>query len=162
MRYRWNETGAYLLAVHMGMIMFFAILLSRHLPFDLGDGSAVSLLVAIVLLFCSALLTSTIEVVLTDETLSVRLGIGAFKRRIPLETIESVKVATVPWYGLGIRRIRRGWSFGVATGNAAELVLSGGRRFMIALSAAPELVRLVEDALPAEAEPQHQTKEESR
>ncbi|MCF7936400.1 MAG: hypothetical protein K9L28_08670, partial [Synergistales bacterium] len=80
----------------------------------------------------------------------------------PLETIESVKVATVPWYGLGIRRIRRGWSFGVATGNAAELVLSGGRRFMIALSAAPELVRLVEDALPAEAEPQHQTKEESR
>ncbi|NQT47768.1 MAG: hypothetical protein HQ578_02195, partial [Chloroflexi bacterium] len=60
------------------------------------------------------ILFPTLTVIVDDRALEIRYGIGLIRKEIPLDEIESSRaVRNRWWYGLGIRRMPRGWLYNV-------------------------------------------------
>ncbi len=89
-------------------------------------GVAGSLVGIIMVLFTSM----TVRV--TDEALEVAMGPGLIRKRIPLDQIESLSVKPIPWYSMGLKKIDDGWLYCVGPSRGLELLLTTGRRYIIA------------------------------
>lgn len=85
----------------------------------------------VVVLACLGLFHS-LTVVVDDQTVAIRFGIGVIRRRFPLAQITAVRAVSNPWfYGWGIRWIRGGWLFNVSGFDAVEIRMADGRLFRI-------------------------------
>ncbi len=91
-----------------------------------------ALVVALVMLAVGWLLFWRLVVVVDEEQVQLRFGIGLIRRSFPLGEITNVEAVRTPWYsGWGIRRVRNGWLYKVAGRNALEVTLTSGERHLI-------------------------------
>ncbi len=75
---------------------------------------------------------SSMTVTIEDDLLTVRFGLGIFRKRLILSAIESCEIVENPWYyGWGVRRIPGGWLFAVSGREAVEVIMKSGKRYRI-------------------------------
>jgi hypothetical protein len=96
-----------------------------------GEGSAVMLLVAAILLVTLILFASlTVEV--TDTEVRLSFGLGVIRKSFQVDEIRDVSVVKNPWYyGWGIHMTPHGWLFNVAGPDAVELTFDSGNKVRI-------------------------------
>ncbi len=89
------------------------------------------LLVGAVFVFVLTMITSlTVEI--KEGLLEARFGIGAIRKRVRLEEIESYKRVKYPWYyGYGIRLTPHGWLYNIYGRDAVEITQKNGKTFLI-------------------------------
>ncbi len=82
-------------------------------------------------MFVSSLF-GTLTVRITDQTLIWYFGIGFWKKKLPLSSIQTVhSVRNKGWWGWGIRYYGQGWLYNVSGLRAVELSLVEGNRIRI-------------------------------
>ena len=78
------------------------------------------------------LLFHSLTVTIDDEHIRLSLGLGLFRKRIPLSQVVSCRtVRNRLWYGFGIRYVFDGWMWNVSGMDAVQLTYEDGRHFRI-------------------------------
>jgi len=104
--------------------------------------AVLGVLAVVLVLFHS--LTVTID----EEELVVQFGLGAIRKRLKLNEIESVQAVRVPWYwGWGIRATPQGMVFRISGFDAVQLRLVTGREFLIGTDVPQELEEAIRQAM---------------
>ena len=99
------------------------------------------LVLAAVLVVALSRLTVTVE----DGQVAATFRFGWPERRIDLDGVVAARtVRNRWWYGLGIRKIPRGWMYNVWGLDAVELDLDSGHVFRIGTAEADRLLAVVE------------------
>lgn len=95
----------------------------------------------------AGILTSRLTIEVTDDAVQASFGPGWPKKKIPLDTIESVAPVRNPWwYGWGIRWTPSGPLWNVAGLDAVELRLRDGKRFRLGTDEPAALTDAIEGA----------------
>ncbi len=129
--YMRKQTGHGMTLVVLGGLACIIYLISQR-------GVQKVLVVYMILAAALALVFSSMTVTVAEGFVSLKFGLGLFRKRFKLSDIESCRSVRNPWYyGWGIRRIPGGWFFGVSGQTALELTMRSGKRFRIG-SADPE------------------------
>lgn len=106
-----------------------------------GQFSAASLppLVVVVLAFC---LFSTLTVIVDEQDITIRMGVGLIRRRIARSAVRRVQLVRNKWYwGWGVRLYSRGTLYTVSGLTAVQLSLSNGREIRIGTDEPGALMR---------------------
>lgn len=111
-----------------GLFVLGFILAMAGTFFRNGNGTDMrSLLLAEGLLFLAFVVFTRITIRVTEEFVEARFGPGFPKKRVLLDEIAHIEETDIPWYALGIKRMKGGWAWGVAPGPALDLKLKNGR-----------------------------------
>jgi len=109
-------------------------------------GTAVLIMIAIVLL-----LFSSLTVILSEDVLYIKLGPGLVHRRFNLKNIELIRVVKNPWYyGWGVHTTPHGLLYNVSGFSAVEIKLKNGNTYRIGTDAPQELYEALQRALEAQ------------
>jgi hypothetical protein len=93
---------------------------------------------------------SWLTVIVTDDFVVFRFGIGLFRRAIALDDIRGVAVVRTRWYeGWGIHWTRRGWLYNVAGFDAVAITRVNGRTLRIGSDDATRLNAAILRAIAA-------------
>jgi hypothetical protein len=123
--YRHTQIGWLVIGVEIAAL---AVLV----PMVLWSASAWVALFVVGVLALVVSIAGSLTVVVDRERITAKLGLGLFRRRIPLADVQSFRKVRNPWYfGWGVRLIPGGWMYNVSGLSAVELVLRSGRRFRI-------------------------------
>lgn len=99
-------------------------------------------------LTAGAVLFSSLTVRVDEEALQFYFGPGFWKRRIPLDDIQSAEVVHNPlYYGWGIRYTFPGWLYNVSGQKAVELDIRGEDPVRIGTDEPDVLKQVLEHAL---------------
>jgi hypothetical protein len=121
-----------LVPMALTVLVIGGVFLSTHLIFPLALGAAV--VAPILLLF------GTMTVIVDDEAVEARMGIGIIRKRVPFTRIRACRVVRNPWYyGWGIHFIPGGILYNASGLSAVELQMTSGRLVRIG-SGEPDLV----------------------
>jgi hypothetical protein len=86
----------------------------------------------------------SLTTVATDDSLELRFGVGALRRRFDFDAIDSVKRVTNPWYyGWGIHYLRGCVIYNVSGFDAVELSLMDGRKVRVGTDDAERLAEIL-------------------
>lgn len=108
------------------MAVWFA-LVAAVTPGERGEFQSILLIIAALQVVFYQLTT-----IVTENTLTVRYGIGLLAFRFPLSEITQVTERTVPWYaGYGIRWVGDAWLFNVSGRDAIEVTFASGRKLWV-------------------------------
>lgn len=108
------------------MAVWFA-LVAAFTPGERGEFQSILLIIAALQVVFYQLTT-----IVTENTLTVRYGIGVLAFRFPLSEITQITERTVPWYaGYGIRWVGDAWLFNVSGHDAIEVVFASGRKVWV-------------------------------
>ena len=141
MSYRQTQTS--LLPVFTSI----ALLIAAAFALALLDDSVIRWLVAGLLVLAAALVValSSLTVIVESGWIAARFRFGWPERRIDLHRVAVARtVRNRWWYGLGIRKIPRGWMYNVWGLDAVELDLDADRVFRIGTADADRLLAAVE------------------
>src|SRR5262245_18537497 len=114
-----------------------AIVISMQLPIGILGAVAVmsrsfAPLLALTPILIVVPLFAWLTVDVTDDVVTARFGVGAIRKRVRLDEIDSIAPVTNSWMSSwGIRFIPGGWLYNVSGTQAVELLLSNGRRVRI-------------------------------
>ena len=93
-------------------------------------------------------LFASLTVIIQQDTLEIRFGIGIIKKTFQLRDIESCKSVKNPWYyGWGIHRTTHGWIYNVSGSHAVEIRMKSGERHRIGTDVPDELEKAIEYAI---------------
>jgi hypothetical protein len=85
-------------------------------------------------------LAGWMTVTVNDAHLRIRFGAGLIRKQLALADIVSCEPTRSRWYqGTGVHRVRGGWLYNVARGDAVQLTLRGGARALVGTNE-PELL----------------------
>ncbi len=99
-------------------------------------------LLVLLTLGIAAWLSGSMTVSVDEDCLTVGWGLGAMRKRIRVDEIETWRVVKNPWYyGWGIKIIPRGWLFNVSGFWAVELNMKNGRCYRCGTDEPQELVK---------------------
>ena len=112
-----------------------------------GEGSAVMLLVAAILLVTLFLFASlTVEV--SDTEVSLSFGPGVIHKSFQVDEIRDARTVRNPWYyGWGIHMTPHGWLFNVAGSEAVELIFDSGTKVRIGSDEPSQLMAAIRTAM---------------
>ena len=103
--------------------------------------------VAGVLLLCAFVFRS-MTVTVDDETITVALGSGWPRMRIPLAEVSNVSTARPHWLaGYGIRWTRDGWLWRISGRDAVRVERAGKRAFLIGSGDADALCEVIREVI---------------
>lgn len=122
--YKTVQTGWFLM-----MLLGLGAVVTRYLGYV--HQSALAFYISLALLILVFVFNSlTIEI--SDRVFEFRLGLGLFRRRIPLSEISWARKVKNPWYyGWGIRWTPDGWLYNVHGFDAVELSLKNGKKLRV-------------------------------
>ena len=143
--YEHTQTGTLLLAIYSIVAVFFA------LPGFLRNMWRVSL-VGLLAMTVAMGLFAKMTVIVDQEAIELRLGLGFVRKRYMLKDITAVREVENPWYyGWGIRYTPRGWLYAVSGLTAVELQLQNGTTVRIGTDDAHGLCQALERMLAIKA-----------
>jgi len=91
---------------------------------------------------------STLTVVIMEDILEIRFGIGIIRKKFHLKDIESCQVVKNPWYyGWGIRLTPHGWLYNVSGFYAVEIKMKTGEKYRIGTDVPTDLVRAIQQSI---------------
>ena len=103
----------------------------------------IPLLISFLLLICTFLFSS-LSVEIKDSYLNWCFAFGFWRKKIPLEDIQSCKVVKNQWiYGWGIRLTPYGWLYNVSGFFAVQINLKNGRKIRIGTDEAEKLCHAI-------------------
>jgi hypothetical protein len=95
---------------------------------------------ALIILGASLVLFASLTVVLWQDILEIRFGLGVIRKKFHLKDIESCQVVKNPWYyGWGIRPTPHGWLYRVSGSYAVEIRMKTSKRYRIGTDVPHEL-----------------------
>jgi len=95
----------------------------------------------------SLALFATLTVVIWEDILEIRFGLGLIRKKFHLKDIESCQVVKNSWYyGWGIRLTPHGWLYNVSGSYAVEIRKKTGERYRIGTDVPHELEKVVRQA----------------
>lgn len=110
----------------------------------------IALLVLGVLMIC-VILFASLTVIVNDNSVEIKFGVGLIRRKFSLQKIESYTVVRNRWwYGWGIRKIPKGWLFNVSGLDAVELSMRNGKVYRIGTDEPQKLSGLIQRKLNKE------------
>lgn len=141
--YKNTQIGYYLLTVYSGVMLFFLFLNQK------SKNKPIALMRLLIMLIVMALFgTLTVEV--NERTLKLRFGMGAIRKELRLQDIETYRSVKNPWYyGWGIRYIPHGWLFNVSGLTAVECQMKNGKIYRIGTDEPDALTDALDSALSA-------------
>jgi len=149
--YQHRQTGWALLLLAcvpftcLGTIWIVTPPVQRSLPHGLLPGLVI---LALVLLFGF----SSMSIVVSDQAVMARTGIGLVRRTIALASIAGVEVTRSRWYeGWGVHWTRRGMLYNVSGFGAVRVTLVDGRSVMLGTDDADRLASIIRLALARRA-----------
>jgi len=84
------------------------------------------------------------EIVVKNNTIFMKLGIGVIKKEFKISSIESIKIVkNKMWYGWGIRWIPGGTLYNVSGLDAVELIIKDGRKIRLGTDDPQELYNVI-------------------
>ena len=119
----------------LGLVIL-AVLLVIFVPLlfvdEASTGFKVAMGVALGIALAAVVLLSRLRVKVVGDRLITAFGWGWPKRMIQLDKVAAKRpVRNKWWYGLGIRKVPRGWMFNVWGLDAVELEFESGRVFRV-------------------------------
>lgn len=85
-------------------------------------------------------LFDTLTVVIEEDILEIRFGLGIIRKKFCLKDIESCQVVKNPWYyGWGIHLTPHGWLYNVSGSYAVEIKMKTGKKYRIGTNVPNEL-----------------------
>jgi len=137
-QYKHTQIG-YLMIVALGI----AVLLIGNLVRVTNFNPTTAFLLAFMILCLASFATMTVEV--DAEAISLRLGIGAIRKRFLLKDVETYRAVKNPvYYAWGIHVIPNGLIFNVSGLQAVELQMKDGRKYRIGTDDVRGLTNAVE------------------
>ena len=110
-----------------------------------GMAEAIGPFIAVVILLIIDTLFRSLTVTVSNERIQLSFGLGIIQKQFQTTEIESARtVRNRWWYGLGIRKIKGGWMYGISGLDAVELIMNDGRRFRIGTDEPNELLKAIE------------------
>ena len=116
-RYRHDQTAWVTLGMCVVMTVFFY---GIH-KLAAGGGTTKNFVITIVIMALVAVLFFRMETRVTDEALTLRLGIGLLRKTVRMDAIASVTRVLIPWHSIGIKIIHGGWIWSASGRKALEL-----------------------------------------
>ncbi len=118
----------------------------------LSDFSWTRFFTLIALVICIPLF-GTLSVAIVDHVLTIRFGVGLFRKTLLLDDVVAWREVENPWaYGWGIRLTPHGWLWNVSGYDAVELQLKNGSKFRIGTDEPQRLKNAVDAAVGEPAE----------
>ncbi len=100
------------------------------------------------LLLVTGVLFGSLTVVISEDILYCRLGIGIFRRTFNLGDIIDAEIVRNRWYyGWGVRLTPHGWMYNVSGFDAVEISLATGKRFRIGSDEPHQLLQAIQSRL---------------
>ncbi len=123
--YQHTQIG-YLLIIALAVVpLFFVYRMTVH-GFNWIDFSAIVLIGFFLVLF------TTLTVVIEEDVLRIRFGIGLLRKNFSLKDVETCHVVKNPWYyGWGIHLTPHGWLYNVSGSYAVEIKMKTGKKYRI-------------------------------
>ncbi len=144
-RYQHAQVG-YLITIALAVGLLFIVGLMAIYGFNW-----VAFAVLIILGVCVVLFAS-LTVVIWEDVLEIRFGLGLIRKRFHLKDIESCQVVKNPWYyGWGIRLTPRGWLYNVSGSYAVEIRTKRGGKYRIGTDVPHELEEVIRQATEGKA-----------
>ena len=109
--------------IGLSLIIFIVIVvLGFIIKGEIEEVSDLGFYVVVLSLLIVFALFSKLRTLIEDDKISLKFGIGIFKRKIPISSISSVEVVRNKWYyGWGIRFYGKGWMWNYKGLDAVEL-----------------------------------------
>ncbi|MFH1824579.1 MAG: hypothetical protein ABH873_05065 [Candidatus Firestonebacteria bacterium] len=101
----------------------------------------------VVLLFFGVclVLSATLTVVIEEDVLEVRFGIGVIRKKFLLKDIETCQIVKNPWYyGCGIYLSPSGWLYNVSGSYAVEIKMKTGKKYRIGTDVPDDLEKSIQ------------------
>ena len=102
----------------------------------------------LIILGVCLVLFATLTVVIEEDVLKIRFGLGVIQKKFPLKDIESCQVVKNPWYyGWGIRLTPHGWLYNVSGPYAVEIIMKTGKKYRIGTDVPNELEKAIRQSI---------------
>jgi hypothetical protein len=106
------------------------------------------LLVVSALLLISAILFSSLTIIVDETHLSWKFGPGFIRKQVRLDKILEVEATTTTLQeGCGIHLTRRGWLYSVSGNQAVAIRLKTGKRFLLGTDDPEKLTLLLQERI---------------
>ena len=140
-RYEHTQIGYLIIAALVAGIVMIGVILANAGINWIAVGVLVVITTALVLFH-------SLTVVIWEEELEVRFGLGPIRKWFKLNEIESCQVVKNPWYyGWGIRLTPHGVLYTVSGFHAVEIKLRTGKKFRIGTDVPQELEEAIRQAI---------------
>ena len=130
----------------IGYFSITMLVIASFLLIILALNSNLSWLPLVIVLILIILLTlfSTLTIIIQNNDLWIRFGIGIIRKKFQLKDIESSKVVKNPWYyGWGIHLIPHGWIYNVSGSSAVEITMKSGKKYRLGTDAPDDLLKAI-------------------
>jgi hypothetical protein len=103
--------------------------------------------VLLVLIACLPLF-GALTVLIADQTLEIRFGVGLIRKRFALKDVGAFREVENPWaYGWGIRLTPHGWLYNISGRRAVEIEMGGGKKYRIGTNEPEALMGAIREAM---------------
>ncbi len=105
-------------------------------------------LVVLITIGIFLVLFATLTVVIEEDAIEIRFGVGFIRRKFPLHEIESCRVVKNPcYYGWGIRLTPYGWLYNISGLYAVEIEMKTGKKYRIGTDVPDELEKAIRESI---------------
>ena len=149
---RYTQFGTFTVIILCVLLIVFTILLINH---GFSAESETYLYAVLVLTgLASLLLFYKLTIIVDNETISFKLGIGLLGKSYEISEIKSCKPVKNLWiYGVGIRKLPNGWLYNVSGLKAIELRFKDSTRVIrIGTDRPDEIAGVIKDLIGTELE----------
>ncbi|WP_025820425.1 hypothetical protein [Shewanella marina] len=133
----YHKQYAKAILVMLGLITVFTILLELASTKQVFWPVYLTIIVIAILFHC-------LVIEQTEQKLKWHFGLGFFSKHIDFSEIKSASIIEIKWfYGLGIRRTKHGWFYGVSGMQALKLELRNGQVLLLGTDDGVALLNMV-------------------
>jgi Na+/proline symporter len=130
-----------------GWFIIISIVIVLAICLGIFYSSWISILVSGVLLIC-IILFPNLTVIVDDDFVQIRFGLGLIRKKFKLEDIKSCAVVRNKlWYGWGIHWFPNGLLFNISGLDAVELLMNNGKIYRIGTDEPQKLNEFIQKKL---------------
>lgn len=139
--YKHTQTGWYILIIY-GIITL-ALILAE------GISHSIHFIIPVfIILFVFFILFPSLTVIVDNDYIRIRFGLGPIKKIFKLEDVKSCAVVRNKWwYGWGIRWFPKGLLFNISGLDAVELLMNNGKIYRIGTDEPQKLDAIIQSKL---------------
>ena len=140
-RYKHAQVGYLLITVMAAVMVLIGVALANA-------GINWTAIVVMIVIAVALVSFSSLTVIIWENELGVRFGLGLIRKHFSLNEIESCQAVTNRWYyGWGIRLTPDGWLYNVSGFRAVEIKFRTGKKFRIGTDVPQELERAIRQVI---------------
>jgi len=143
--YRNTQIG-YIIDIGLTLAVF-----AMGLTMALSSFTWTTFIVLLVVLACLPLF-GALTVLIVDQALEIRFGVGLIRKRFALKDVEAVREVENPWaFGWGIRLTPHGWLYNISGTRAVEIQIRSGKKYRIGTNEPEALMGALREALSSQS-----------